>query len=456
MIKRTVEEIASMAEGILLDDTFSGCMVKGVSTDSRRLAKEQLFIPLTGERFNGHAFVKQAFQEGVAAVLWNRDEPNPPQGHAVIVVDDTLKALQRLAKAYREQLQIKVIGVTGSNGKTTTKDMIHAVLQTVYRVHKTEGNYNNHIGLPLTLLAMPEDTDIAVLEMGMSAKGEIEFLSRLARPDAAVITNIGESHLQDLGSREGIAEAKLEIVSGLSKDGTLIYIGDEPLLSKNLVNPPYKTKTFGEDPAFDYQLEKMKQTDQGTAFDVKGIDNHFYIPVLGKHNVKNALAAIAVGDLFGITDDKLEEGLKNIKVTGMRLELMKTSSGLAIINDAYNASPTSMKAAIELVEQLTGYGKKIVVLGDMLELGEQERTFHEGIGKAINQDAIDLVFTYGELSEYIAKGALQTFPENRVFHFRREQKENLKQLLSEKAEAGDLILVKASRGMKLEDVIKEI
>ncbi|MBS4161587.1 UDP-N-acetylmuramoyl-tripeptide--D-alanyl-D-alanine ligase, partial [Klebsiella pneumoniae] len=204
MIKRTVKEIADMAEGTLLDQSFGERLVKGVSTDSRKLEKEQLFIPLAGERFNGHAFAEQAFQAGVSAVLWNRNEPNPPEGRAVIIVDDTLKALQRLAKAYRDELQVKVVGVTGSNGKTTTKDMIHAVLNTEYKVHKTEGNYNNHIGLPLTILAMPEDAEIAVLEMGMSAKGEIDFLTRLARPDIAVITNIGESHLLELGSREGI------------------------------------------------------------------------------------------------------------------------------------------------------------------------------------------------------------------------------------------------------------
>ncbi|MEN2454321.1 UDP-N-acetylmuramoyl-tripeptide--D-alanyl-D-alanine ligase, partial [Bacillus sp. JR_15] len=223
MITRTVKEIAEMSEGVLTNEAFEGRLIKGVSTDSRKLAKGQLFIPLAGERFNGHVFAEQAFQEGVAAVLWNRSEPNPPEGKPVILVDDTLEALQKLAKAYRNQLDVKVVGVTGSNGKTTTKDMIHAVLGTEYKVHKTEGNYNNHIGLPLTILAMPEDTEVAILEMGMSAKGEIDFLTRLARPDIAVITNIGESHLLELGSREGIAEAKLEIVNGLSKEGTLIY-----------------------------------------------------------------------------------------------------------------------------------------------------------------------------------------------------------------------------------------
>ncbi|MCY8404237.1 UDP-N-acetylmuramoyl-tripeptide--D-alanyl-D-alanine ligase [Bacillus sonorensis] len=456
MIKRTVKEIADMAEGTLLDQSFGERLVKGVSTDSRKLEKEQLFIPLAGERFNGHAFAEQAFQAGVSAVLWNRNEPNPPEGRAVIIVDDTLKALQRLAKAYRDELQVKVVGVTGSNGKTTTKDMIHAVLNTEYKVHKTEGNYNNHIGLPLTILAMPEDAEIAVLEMGMSAKGEIDFLTRLARPDIAVITNIGESHLLELGSREGIAEAKLEIVNGLSQEGTLIYVGDEPLLSEKIIHPPYQTKTFGEDPAFDYQLEDVKQTEEGAFFRVRGIETAFFIPVLGKHNVKNALAAIAAADLLHVSRENIAKGLKALKVTGMRLELVKTEAGIAVINDAYNASPTSMKAAVELVEQLDGYGKKLLVLGDMLELGENEKIFHEEIGQSIDPGLIEFVFAYGDLGAYIAKGALQHFPENRVFHFSREDKDSLKQVLKEKADRGDLILVKASRGMKLEDVVKDL
>ncbi|MCY9072043.1 UDP-N-acetylmuramoyl-tripeptide--D-alanyl-D-alanine ligase, partial [Bacillus inaquosorum] len=205
MIKRTVKNIAEMVKGTLTNPQYEQTVIHGVATDTRKLEQHQLFIPLKGEHFNGHTFVPQAFEAGVAAVLWDRSEPNPPENQAVILVDDTLSALQRLAKAYLQELGTRVIGVTGSNGKTTTKDMIHAVLGTRYRVHKTGGNFNNHIGLPLTVLAMPEDTEIAVLEMGMSAKGEIDLLSRLANPDAAVITNIGESHMQDLGSREGIA-----------------------------------------------------------------------------------------------------------------------------------------------------------------------------------------------------------------------------------------------------------
>ncbi|PSA91173.1 UDP-N-acetylmuramoyl-tripeptide--D-alanyl-D-alanine ligase [Bacillus atrophaeus] len=452
MIKRTAKKIAEMVKGTLTDPAYENIVIQGVATDTRKLEKNQLFIPLTGENFNGHTFVGQAFENGVSAVLWNKSEPNPPQDQAVILVDDTLAALQELSKAYLQELGTRVIGVTGSNGKTTTKDMLHAVLQTQFRVHKTEGNFNNHIGLPLTVLSMPEDTEVAVLEMGMSGKGEIDLLTRLANPEAAVITNIGESHMQDLGSREGIAEAKLEITNGLKKDGILIYIGDEPLLNKRSYS--CRTKTFGADEGNDYQLKDVKQTEDGTHFSIKGIDKTFFIPVLGKHNVLNAIAAFAAGIHFGITPDNAAKGLSGLKVTGMRLELLKSESGVSIINDAYNASPTSMKAAIELIESMEGYGKKMLVLGDMLELGDLEQEFHTECGAVINPAAIDYVFTYGKLGAFIAAGAHRHFDQERVSHF--NDKTELLQAVAEKAEKGDLILFKASRGMKLEEIVKDL
>ncbi|KLR74949.1 UDP-N-acetylmuramoyl-tripeptide--D-alanyl-D-alanine ligase, partial [Geobacillus sp. T6] len=214
MIKRTVRQIAEMADGQCLKPEWENIVVSGVSTDTRTIQAGNLYIPLRGATFNGHDFVQEAAQKGAAAVLWAEREGTPPEGVPVVVVDDTLLALQRLAARYREQLGLKVIGVTGSNGKTTTKDMIAALLSTRYRVQKTEGNLNNHIGVPLTLLSLEEDTEMAVVEMGMSGFGEIERLTMIARPDAAVITNIGEAHLQELGSREGIAKAKLEILAG--------------------------------------------------------------------------------------------------------------------------------------------------------------------------------------------------------------------------------------------------
>ena len=246
MIQRTLANIEEMVNGSGLDEKFQSKEINGVTTDSRLVEVGNLFFPLVGDTFNGHEFVDKAIELGAAAVIWKEKEPNPPQQVPVIFVKDTLVALQDLAEAYLKQLNPKVVGITGSNGKTTTKDMVAAVLETTYKVHKTKGNFNNHIGLPLTILSMEENTEIAVLEMGMSGKGEIELLSKIAKPDVAVITNIGEAHLMDLGSREEIASAKLEIVKGLKENGRLIYHGDEPLLLERVPSLSFSSVTFGE------------------------------------------------------------------------------------------------------------------------------------------------------------------------------------------------------------------
>ncbi|MGG4041572.1 UDP-N-acetylmuramoyl-tripeptide--D-alanyl-D-alanine ligase [Bacillus smithii] len=452
MIVKTIQQVAEMM-GAPYELSHKDIVIQGVSIDSRKIEKGNLFVPLKGDHTDGHRYVETAFQNGAAASLWQKDVPNPPEHFPIIMVDDTLEALQRLAKAYRDELSIKVVGVTGSNGKTTTKDIISSLLSSRYRVQKTEGNYNNHIGLPLTLLSLKQDTEAAILEMGMSSKGEIDFLTRMARPDIAVITNIGEAHLLDLGSREAIAEAKFEIINGLDKNGVLVYHGDEPLLERLVQNTPHLTaKTFGESAKNDLYPTKIRQTNEGSRFSINTEpEREFFLSVLGKHNVFNALAAILVARELGISYDEIEDGLKKIELTKMRLELVEGSKGEKIINDAYNASPTSVRAAIDLVSELQGYERKILVLGDMLELGPKEKQYHEEIGKEINPHAIDYVFTIGELGQYIAKGAKTVLPEHRVFAFMEKEKlvEKLKSLLT----GNELILVKASRGMKLEEVV---
>ncbi|WP_349925357.1 UDP-N-acetylmuramoyl-tripeptide--D-alanyl-D-alanine ligase [Bacillus altitudinis] len=451
MIKRTVKQVAQMAGGTLSNEAFGEKQIHGVTTDTRKVSKGALFIPLIGEHFNGHTFASKAVELGAAAVLWNETEANPPSGVPVILVEDTLTALQQLAKSYLKEENPRVVGITGSNGKTTTKDMIHSVLQTTYRVHKTDGNFNNHIGLPLTILAMPEGTEIAVLEMGMSAKGEIEFLSNLAEPDAAVITNIGESHMQDLGSREAIADAKCEITKGLKEDGTFYYLGDEPLLRQRANALARSVKTFGESEDCDIKVIHIHQLAEGTEFQVEGYAQGFLIPVLGKHNVKNALAAIAIGQHFGLNERQIAQGLMQTKLTGMRLELFKTDKGITVINDAYNASPTSMKAAIDLVGDMDGFANRILVLGDMLEMGSEEETYHFEVGEYIKPEFIDHVLTFGRLGAFIAEGAKKAFGDDRVSSYM--DKEELKKKLADVAGPDDVVLVKASRGMRLEDVI---
>jgi UDP-N-acetylmuramoyl-tripeptide--D-alanyl-D-alanine ligase len=449
MIQRTLSEINDMIKGAGLDEKYQSHHISGVTTDSRQVEEGNLFFPIVGDIFNGHEFVGKAIEKGAKAVIWKKTEPNPPKNIPVILVEDTLQALQNLAEAYLNQLNVKVVGVTGSNGKTTTKDMIAAVLETTYKVHKTKGNFNNHIGLPLTVLSMDEETEVAVLEMGMSGKGEIELLSKIGKPDVAVITNIGEAHLMDLGSREGIAEAKLEIVKGLKNDGVLIYQGDEPLLQERVPSLSVSSITFGEDRKNKYFPTNVVQEVNGTSFCVD--DSEYFIPVLGKHNVNNALAAYAVAKFLEVKEEAIKEGFGKIKITGMRLELIQSDSGITVINDAYNASPTSMMAAINLLEDLKGFDKKFVVLGDMLELGDEEKEYHYQVGSSIKYGEISHIFTFGKLGAEIAKGAKKNRSDEFVHHF--ENKQDLIGELKRMLNKDDIVLVKASRGMKLEEVV---
>lgn len=453
MIKKTLQEIAQMIKVENDLSSFHDTAIQGVSIDSRKIEPGNLFVPFKGEKSDGHRFVKDALGQGAAAALWQKDVPNPPLHLPILLVEDTLKALQELARSYRDELKVKIVGITGSNGKTTTKDMTANLLSLKYKVQKTEGNYNNHIGLPLTILAVEEDTEIAVLEMGMSGRGEIDFLTKLARPEVVIITNIGESHLQDLGSREGIAEAKLEIVNGLQDNGLVIYNGDEPLLHEKLKSYTGSSalKTFGRSWKNNIYPLHIEQNDSGSTFRINASEEEFYLPVLGTHNVLNALAGMMAASHFGVPFEKMNDGFAGLKLTNMRMELLEGSKGEKIINDAYNASPTSMNAAIELIANLPGYKKKILVLGDMLELGPQEEDFHFTIGKTIDADKIDFVFTFGKLGEFIAEGAEQSFPGGRVFAY--TEKMSLIKELRKHVDNETIVLVKASRGMRLEEIV---
>lgn len=452
MINKTFKDIAVWVNGEAVGLGDSHVEVVGVSTDTRTIKEGNLYVPIVGEDFNGHNFVTGAVENGAVGAIWQKDQPNPPADVPLIYVEDTLLALQDLAKNYLANLPTIVVAITGSNGKTTTKDMVTSVLSTTYKVQKTEGNYNNHIGMPLTILQLEENTEIAVLEMGMSSRGEIELLSTIAKPEAAIITNIGESHLQDLGSREGISEAKFEITAGLRANGTLVIQGDEPLLTEKVTQSPFHVITFGNSETNDYCSTQIKQKSNGTHFTLNGeAETEYFIPVLGKHNVNNALSAIAISKQLGVSIPNIQKGLEAIKITGMRTELIQGKDGVTVINDAYNASPTSMRAAIELLQDLKDYRKKIVVLGDMLELGDKEKAFHYEVGKGIDTDKINDVFTFGELGKNIAEGAKVNFSENHVFAY--DDKQALIAKLKDTVNDGDIVLVKGSRGMKLEEVV---
>jgi UDP-N-acetylmuramoyl-tripeptide--D-alanyl-D-alanine ligase len=455
MFKRSIKQISGMISVKNDWNPFAEIMVEGVTIDSRKVEKGNLFIPFKGEHSDGHKYVEAAIRSGAAAAFWQSDVPNPPEHLPILVVDNCLIALQELSRKYRHELPVKVVGITGSNGKTTTKDMTAGLLSVQYKVQKTEGNFNNEIGLPLTVLGLHEDTEIAVLEMGMSGRGEIEFLTKLASPDAVVITNIGESHLLDLGSREAIAEAKLEILEGLKVGGLAVLNGDEPLLMDRIQQKGnVNVQTFGRNDTNTFFPKEITQLKQGNRFTINASKESYELPVLGTHNILNGLAAMLIARYFSVPFEKMNEGFAGIKLTHMRMELVEGKHGEKIINDAYNASPTSMMAAIELVSNLQGYKKKVLVLGDMLELGPQEEQYHYKIGADLNKDKIDLLFTYGTLGEQIAKGARSSLGEERVSAYLN--KEELIQELQQHVNENTLVLVKASRGIKLEEIVTSL
>lgn len=453
MIEVTIGQIAEFCNGKLSNaaDIIKNEKIKGVSIDTRTIEKNNLFVPFPGENVDGHRFIDNAFEKGAALSLTEHEIDSEGQ-RPLIKVEDGLKALQEISKSYLNMVSPKVIAITGSNGKTTTKDMVECLLAPYYKVKKTIGNYNNEIGLPLTILQLDHDTDISILEMGMDAKGDIEYLSEMTSPDVAVITNIGESHIEKLGSRENIASAKYEIVNGLKETGTFIYSRDYPLLEQIVERDvAYKIRSGGLDEANDLQITNVKQTAEGTVFNVSGIGTPVEIPQLGVHNSSNAVLALLAAEAVGLDISKVQHHFRDLKVTDMRMEQVNHASGALFINDAYNASPSSMKSAINTIGNMD-YDVKILVLADILELGTYRRELHESVGKYINESAneFSLLLTYGRDAEMIH----ETVDDTRKKHFGslEELAEELKMHLDENT----VVLLKGSRGMGVERVIEYI
>ncbi|MFC2950198.1 UDP-N-acetylmuramoyl-tripeptide--D-alanyl-D-alanine ligase [Virgibacillus sediminis] len=435
------------------DGEINGHMgINGIMTDSRKETENALFVPIKGEKFDAHDFLLQAVDNGATATLWNRMTNLPdglPAGFPVFYVDDTTTALQQIAHAYRNEVQPLVIGITGSNGKTTTKDLVASVMKSTYRTHYTDGNYNNHIGLPLTILSMPKDTEVLVLEMGMSDYGEIELLSDLAQPDYAIITNIGESHIEYLGSREGIAKAKLEITAGLKTGGLLFIDGDEELLSH--VRKRQNTITCGFSEHNDEVIRGVEIGAHHTAFELDS--NEYEVPLLGKHHALNAAFAVTLGRELNISVEAIRQALTSLKQTGMRFEMLEGKKGASIINDAYNASPTSMKAAIELVKQLEGFNERVLVLGDVLELGDHSAVYHRSIAEVV-EAPITAVLTLGKEAEHISAAVKERQPEILCRHY--TDRENLAEDLHSYLREDAVLLFKASRGLQFEKFIEKL
>ncbi|WP_042223857.1 UDP-N-acetylmuramoyl-tripeptide--D-alanyl-D-alanine ligase [Oceanobacillus manasiensis] len=435
-----------------MSETDNHLEIYEVTTDSRKHSTNALFIPLVGENFDGHTYLEQAVDNGAVATIWDKSKPLPKDldsSFIVYEVEDTLKSLQKIALQYRNEIDPTVIGITGSNGKTTTKDMVASIMKTTFKTHHTQGNFNNHIGLPLTILSMARDTELLVLEMGMSQAGEIDTLTHIANPDYAIITNIGESHIEYLGSREGIAKAKLEIANGLKSEGALLMDGDEPLLSHK--HEQTNVVTCGFNPSNKHVITSVNIQQDKTAFKLNG--QSYTIPLLGKHHALNAALAVTVSEKLGVSQASIQQGLQDLEMTTMRFQLLDGKQEASIINDAYNASATSMKAAIEVVMQMEGFTKKVLVLGDILELGEHAEKLHRSVAEVI-KSPIDTVYTFGESAKWISLELERKESSVTIEHF--TTKEALIEALQPYLNKDTLILFKASRGLKFETMVEAI
>ena len=427
--------------------------ITGIAIDSRKVKQGDLFIPFLGENVDGHNYIESAFEKGAAASLSLKDDF--VSDNNIIYVNDSYEAIQTLAKYYLNSLKVKTIAITGSNGKTTTKDIITSVLSTKFKVHKTQGNFNNELGVPLTILAAPEDSEILVLEMGADGFGQLDFLSKMVKPDYTVITNIGESHIEFFKSREGIAKAKFEITNGMKKDGYFVYNGDEVLLKTLVESSDIKATACGENSYNDIILENYTITRDKIDFKLNISEEHYFTKLKGKHNLYNIMFAIAIASKIGLTNEDIRKAIEDtVEITGMRLQSIPYNENSLIINDAYNASPTSMKAAVDVVNSFDDFDYKTLVLGSMFELGPNEINFHGDVGKYISNNTkdINLVISVGELAENITKQIKNDNIKTLRFPTTLEVSEYLKN----NKHKNEVILFKASRSMRLETIIEEI
>lgn len=427
--------------------------ISGVCIDSRKGQAGYLFFALPGEHNDGHEFLRAAKLSGCKGAVVSKETPDFPMENCILV-KDTIKALQDLSKHYLDTFNIKRIAITGSTGKTTTKDMLAAVCGRKFETAKTLGNYNNHIGLPLTILSMAEKTELGIFEMGMDQLGEIEFLANLVRPDIAIITNVGYSHLEKLGTQENILKAKLEVTSYFNKSNTLIINGDGELLNGENVKGNYKVIKTGIREENDYQVRNIKENEEGIYFEMeidKSIEK-IQLSIPGKHNALNASLAIACGKELGISMKTGIMALEELKLNENRLGIFMKNK-IKVIDDTYNASPDSVRGAIDVLISQKGL-RKVAILGDMFELGEAAKEYHYDIGKYAGLMGVDLVVTVGDLAYNMGLGAKEFILENCVLSY--EKREDLLKEIQSLLQPGDVVLVKGSRGMKLEEIVKQI
>jgi UDP-N-acetylmuramoyl-tripeptide--D-alanyl-D-alanine ligase len=455
-----IEEVLRATGGRLLQGEAQASF-QGISTDSRTVRAGELFVALKGPHFDGHHFAREALEKNAGGVLIEEDRAgdirwNGYRPRAVIAVRDTLQALGDIAHDRRGRFRTPVIALTGSNGKTTTKEMISACLETKFPVLKTEGNLNNLIGLPLTLLNLTEKERVVVLEMGMNVPGEVRRLTEISEPDVGLITNVQIAHLEGMESLERVKKEKGELFRRMRRDGTILVNQNDPYVSDLADEFPGHKITFGVERSADVMAKEVRLKGvEGTSFKLilEGEETEIALPLLGDHFVSNALAAIAAASLFGIELEKVKEVLEHFHPFRMRMEVIPLGGGKTLIDDTYNANPRSMDLALETLAKLKGKGRAIAVLGDMLELGHFSEEAHRQLGEKVEGLSIDLLFTLGEKAPLIVESAIRHGFESKRANVVKNHSEAIT-LLKEVIREGDWILVKGSRGMAMEKVVE--
>ena len=456
----TVEEVLRATGGKLLQGKGDSSF-QGISTDSRTVAEGELFIALKGLRFDGHHYALEALRKKAGGVLIEKDKVgdirwNGYRSRAVIAVDDTLAALGDMARDWRHKYNTPLVALTGSNGKTTTKEMTAACLETTFPVLKTKGNLNNLIGVPLTLLTLTEKERVVVLEMGMNVPGEIRRLTEIAEPDVGLITNIQTVHLEGMGSLERLKEEKGELFRRMRRDGTILVNGDDPRVVDLAGDYPGQKITFGIERPADLMAKEIRLNGaEGTSFTLilDGEATEVHLRLLGRHFVPNALSAMAVACLFGVEVSRAREALENFQFFPMRMEVIPLRGGETLINDAYNANPYSTKVALETLVEAKGMGRAIAVLGDMLELGSLTKEAHEQIGKRVSELSVDFLLAMGEEASVVVESAIRhglPAEKARIVESHSEAISLLRQMIQN----GDWILVKGSRKMVMEEIVR--
>lgn len=471
MEKMNVKQVAKAVKGTIIHGS-TDVDIFSVSTNSKELETGALFVPIVGEVHDAHDFIEDAYKQGAVACFTSKDEVYD-EGIVCIKVENTLRALQDLATYYRNKFDVSIIGITGSVGKTTTKEMVSAALSTKYKVLKTAGNMNSQVGLPLMMFRIEKDHDIAVIEMGISQEGEMQRLASIARAETSVLTNIGVSHIEQLKTKENIRKEKLCIINNSKEESCLFINGDDPLLrdikdNKNSQNSASiylhektqskikstKVITFGIKDDFDYRAINIRVVDGKSYFTLvnsqKGVEEEIVLNVLGEHNVNNALCALAIANYYNIPTSIAKKGLEEYRPIAMRGEIKK-ANGITIIDDTYNASPDSMKSGVDVLLSLTNVKRRIAVLADVLELGAISQQCHKDVGIYISDKDINELITIGSQAKFIAQGVSDNNKDIIVNSFKNT--EEAIGYLKETIKTGDAMLVKGSRGMKTEELV---